>query len=118
MQAPVFAGARGDLVDVLARGDTEPVMGHVLLVLLTLRPAAEQHEDEIVLGTRAREPDNAAFALAVLLDDLQPAIALVEGDRLIEVRHMQRAVGERRDHRAGQASRTASSTRSRPPNTQ
>jgi len=50
-----------------------------------LRSTAEQHEHEVVMVAGIRHPSRALPAPNVLLHDPEPAIALVEGNRLIEV---------------------------------
>ena len=94
MQQALAPPARSDLVDVVARGDAKAVMRHVVFVLLSRRSTAEQHQNEVVFLAGACEPSHAPLALAVLLDDFEPAIAAIEVDRPIEIVHMQGAMGE------------------------
>src|SRR4029077_10331751 len=79
-------------------------MRHVVLALRAIGSAAEQnqHEPGAVIISMSH-PYGARGTLSVLLHDAEPAIALIEGNRLIEIAHMQSAVGEFRYHSIGSA---------------
>jgi hypothetical protein len=67
---------------------------HVVLVLLVGPTAAQQHEHEGLLSTRASYPRRAFGAFAVLLHELEPAIISIEGNRGLQVADMQGTVSE------------------------
>src|SRR5262245_33305943 len=75
-------------------------MRHVVLALRTIGSSAEQNEHERAVISM-RQPHGARVTLPVLLDDAEPAIAFIEGDRLIEVAYVQGAMGEFRCHSIG-----------------
>ena len=68
-----------------------------------------------IVGVTFDLTDDTDLEGEVMFDDAEPAIALIEGNRLVEIRHMQSAVGEFGCHSvrsAGSSPLAAASARS------